>query len=459
MPKGKTTAKTVPAQRVLSAVTFSSLHFDPQNPRREPMEDEADIRRVLCEDEGVLMLAQHISEHGQNPLARIAVIDHPALPGHYIVPEGNRRLCAMQLLRDPERAPTPTARKTFERLKKTGRPMPDTLEAVWFSTREVASPWLSVNHEGEQGGIGTVAWGTAEKARFNRGGERSAIRPKNPNVQALHLVDYATNRGLISPEQRNLISLTTLTRYLPSLRATLALENSEDCTTRADREQFNAALQRFLIDAIPSADPLKPSPVHSRSKAADWKAYSVKLHHDGVSPTDRSHVPYDPMQAPPPKPAAKAAQRRSTTHPDRRKYLIPGDFVVPYKDPVLQRMVVEGKQHTDCEENRFGANYLIRAILEKVVHKYAKSWGIGTQRELEPTITAVRAHAGKQATPPSRGIINVLNTAASSNGAKYGPQALGNGVHGGKVPTASDNRSNWETLQPALQYLMDHTKK
>ena len=94
-----------PSTRILSAVAVSSLHLDPINPRRDPIEDENEIRRVLCEDEGVLQLARHMAEFGQNPLARIAIIDHPDLPGHYIVPEGNRRLCSMQLLRDPDPAP------------------------------------------------------------------------------------------------------------------------------------------------------------------------------------------------------------------------------------------------------------------------------------------------------------------------------------------------------------------
>jgi hypothetical protein len=441
----------------LGQVPFNKLHFDPQNPRRDPMEDEAEVRRVLCEDEKVVKLAEHIASNGQNPLARVALLDHPQLPGHFIVPEGNRRLCAMQLLRDPERAPTPASRRTFERLSTGGRAVPDALEAVWFRDRDVARPWLSVNHEGEQGGVGTVAWGTAEKARFNRQGAKSITRPKNPNVQALHLVDYAVARGLITSEQRDLIALTTLTRYLPSVRSALGLLNSEDCTTNAVQEQFDAALRRFLADAVPSSDALEPSPVRSRSKAKDWKGYAEQLRQDGVSPVDRTRQPYDPATAGPAQPAGKKSRPRSATNPDKRKWLIPSDFVVPLKESVLLRMVIEGKR-TDCDEQRFAANYLIRAILERVVHLYAKRYGIGLSKELEPVIAAVAAHTAKRTNPPSRGVIGTLRTAGSSQTAKYGPQALGNGVHGGRIPSASDNRSNWETLQPALQYLLNQLK-
>lgn len=460
MATGGARRRGEPDQEIMGGVPFNKLHFDPQNPRRNPMEDEAEIRRVLCEDEGVIQLATHIAAHGLNPLARIAVIDHPKLVGHYIVPEGNRRLCALQLLRDPQRSATATARKAFERLSKGGWVVPDKLEAVWFKSRKIAAPWLSVNHEGEQGGIGTVAWGSAEKTRFNRSGGHTSTRPKNPNAQALSLMEYAVGRGLITPEQQAFVSLTTLTRYLPSLRATLALVNSEDCTTNADPAQFDASLRRFLHDAVPTGDSKQPAPVHSRSQARDWKAYAEALRQEGVAPTDRAREPYNPAHTPAPPPAGTTARRRSATHPDKRKYLIPSDFIVPFKDAVIQRMVTEGKQHTDCEDNRFGANYLIRAILERCVHLYAKGNGVGVDgMDLDKAIHAVVEQAKKLTPPVSRGIAGVLTTAAGDRHAKHGLQALGNGVHGGKVPTGSDNRANWETLQPALQYILDHAKK
>lgn len=460
MATGGAKRRSEPDQMIMDGVPFNKLHFDPQNPRRNPMEDEAEIRQVLCEDEGVVQLATHIAAHGLNPLARIAVIDHPKLAGHYIVPEGNRRLCALQLLRDPQRAPTPSARKNFDRLSKGGWSVPDKLEAVWFKNRKEADPWLSVNHEGEQGGIGTVAWGAAEKARFNRSGSHTSTRPKNPNAQSLSLVEYALKRGLITPEQQALVSLTTLTRYLPSVRAALALLNSEDCTTNADPTQFDAALRRFLYDAVPTGDPRQLAPVHSRSQARDWKAYAETLRQEGVAPKDRDRQPYDPAQTPAPPGAGTTPRRRSATHPDKRKYLIPSDFIVPVKDTVIQRMVAEGKQHTDCEDNRFGANYLIRATLERSVHLYAKVNGVGVDgMDLDKAIHAVVEHAKKRMPPVSKGIAGVLTTAAGDRQAKHGLQALGNGVHGGKVPTASDNRANWETLQPALQYLLDNARK
>ena len=166
-------------------VPINQLHFFPQNPRREPMADEDAIRVALCEDEGVVNLAKHVAAHGLNPLDRIALVAHPKLPGHYVAVEGNRRLCALQLLRDPERAPKPSAKKIFAKLNAEGVSVPASISAVLFAKEDGARTWMSVKHEGEQGGIGTVDWDATQKARFNRQGATGQTRPKNPNAQSL----------------------------------------------------------------------------------------------------------------------------------------------------------------------------------------------------------------------------------------------------------------------------------
>lgn len=448
-----TKSKTVQEEHEQRLVRFNVLHFDPVNPRRDPMEDELQIRSVLCSDEGVLKLAEHMAEHGQNPLDRLAVIDHPNLPGHYVVPEGNRRLCAMQLLRDPDRAPTTAARKLFEKLRSAGRPVADPIGVVWFRDRELARVWMSVKHEGEQGGIGTVQWDANMKTRHNRQGVTSGTRPKNPNLQAESLLEYAVAAQLITSTERDLIALTTITRYLPNVRSALALLNRDDCTTNANQSEFNAALQRFLRDALPSDDPKMASAVHSRSQAGERTSYGENLRQKGYSPTERSHEPYDPAKTPRAPPAKKQPTGRSASHPDRRNRLIISGFVVSMRDPVLLRMVKEGKE-LDPDQARFSCNYLNRAILERVVHLYAKKHGVGISRELEAVIGRCVDHASKQANPPTRGVEKVLRTAASDKHAAYAPDTLGNGVHGGRIPSAADNRSNWESLQPALEFLL-----
>lgn len=438
-------------------VTFSSLHFDPVNPRGEPESDEEKIRDLFGAMPETLALATHIAENGQNPLDRVGIIEHPRLPGHYLIREGNRRLCAMQLLRDPDRAPTESIRKSFQKLASTGKPIPDKIPAVLFHEKLKARVWMSVKHEGPQGGLGTLSWGAKEKTRFNREGETGKTRPKNPNRQAEALITYAVKEGLITPEERELIALTTVTRYLPNVRTALALLNSEDCTTNARRAEFNAALLRFLKDTKETGIPGVRATVHSRSTSAQRTEYAEVLRRDGVSPVNRDQAPYDPSNISPAKAEKKVGDSlRSAVHPSKRKYLIPNSFVVPVKDNILLRLVAEGKELIP-DDARFSCNYLNRVILERVVYLYTTKFGIGRDGDFAEVVQRLIRHARESSVPPNKGIANVLTKTADKK-SSYSYELMSNPVHGGSIPSGEDNRTNWETLQPALEYLLSRIK-
>lgn len=432
-------------------VPLSKLHFDPINPRGEPEEDEEKVRALFGAQNETLVLATHMAEHGLNPLDRIAIIEHPQLPGHFVIREGNRRLCAMQLLRDHERAPTAATRKAFERLAKTGRPIPPKIPAVLFHAKPRARVWMSVKHEGPQNGLGTLPWGTAQKARFNREGDTGVTRPKNPNRQADALLTYAVDHGLISAEERALLAITTITRYLPNVRAALALLNTEDCTTNAPVEEFNAGLTRFLKDAVEPSEAGAKAPVHSRSTSSERSQYAESLRQGGASPVTRDLPPYDPAQDAPAE-AKKKKPQRNAPDPSKRSQLIFNSFTVPVRDNALQRLVKEGKELSP-DEARFSCNYLNRVILERIVHLYAKKHGVGAQGDFAAVVQRVITHAKASGTPPSKGIALVLTRTADKTTA-YSYEMMSNPVHGGMIPSGADNRSNWENLQPALEYLL-----
>jgi len=438
-------------------IPFNKLHFDPVNPRGEPEPDEEKIRALFGAQNETLILATHLAENGQNPLDRLGIIEHPKLPGHYVIREGNRRLCAMQLLRDPNRAPTEADRKAFQKLSSMGRPIPDKVQAVLFHEKHKARVWMSVKHEGPQAGLGTLQWGSKEKTRFNREGETGITRPKNPNRQAEALLTYAVKEGLITAEERDLIALTTITRYLPNVRTTLALLNTEDCTTNARLNEFNAALQCFLKDAKETGTLGVKAAVHSRSSSAQRKEYAETLRGKGLSPVSRDQTPYDPSKAPPPKAEGKgSATPKSVPHPSKRKQLIPNSFVTPIKDNVLLRLVGEGKElHPD--EARFSCNYLNRVILERIVHLYATKHGVGREGDFSDVVQRVINHAKASNNPPTKGIAHVLTKTADKR-SSYSYELMSNPIHGGSIPSGADNRANWETLQPALEYLLSRLK-
>ena len=64
------------------------------------------IRDSLLGKEKVRKLAEDIATKGISPLDRLGVTAHPKVNDSYVAVEGNRRLCALKLLADPEKAPT-----------------------------------------------------------------------------------------------------------------------------------------------------------------------------------------------------------------------------------------------------------------------------------------------------------------------------------------------------------------
>ena len=82
-------------------VDLGRIYLDNNNPRHDPINNEAEIISHLIANEGVKPLARHIAKAGRtSPLERIAVVAHPKVKGAYVAAEGNRRVCAIKLLAD-----------------------------------------------------------------------------------------------------------------------------------------------------------------------------------------------------------------------------------------------------------------------------------------------------------------------------------------------------------------------
>jgi hypothetical protein len=129
---------------------------------------------------------------------------------------------------------------------------------------------------------------------------------------------------------------------------------------------------------------------------------------------------------------------------------------VSIKDNVLLRLVREGKELSP-DDARFSCNYLNRVILERIVYRYAHDYRLGTDGHFGDVVQRVIAHAKKTDDPPSKSIANVLSKTADKK-SSYSYEQMSTPVHGGSVPSGADNRANWESLQPALEYLMVRKK-
>ncbi|TRO96461.1 hypothetical protein FKB34_03205 [Glycocaulis profundi] len=218
-----------------------------ENPRHEPLETQEAVIAQLCQDEQVYELAVSICQAGTNPLELVGLVEKEGTGKRgtkkaYEVWEGNRRICAIQLLNDPEKAPAKD-RPRFEKLTENYTPILK-VKGVVFDDHQRLKFWMSNIHGGAQGGAGRKQWGAVEKTR-------ATGAPKN--AVALALLERAKDYGIVTSEQWK-GKLTTLTRYVGNsqMKSALGLDTSDVTTLKSDltEEDFIASLKTLVSDLL-----------------------------------------------------------------------------------------------------------------------------------------------------------------------------------------------------------------
>ncbi len=288
----------------VQTVSVDRIFLDLANPRHKPYKTEAEVIEYLCREEYVFALAKDIVRLGLNPLELFALIPLGKEKGPrrtFMVAEGNRRMCAIKLLHDPDLAPA-KLRKDFAKLAQEAPDVADVL-GVEFRDKEQVDIWLERIHGGVQGGIGRKPWNAEQKTRH--------IGDKK-NILAQRVLDYAENRRFISADQRR-GKLTTAQRYLGNtiLREMLGLESSgiEDVSRTRPAPDFDLLLETFARDLIDGV-------VHSRSNSDEIKDYARNL---GMTPgLSATRISPESLSLP----AQTGRKRRITpTRPDKQKHI------------------------------------------------------------------------------------------------------------------------------------------
>lgn len=457
-------------------IALSKIYLDPENPRHEALPDEQAIIHYLIAQEQVRKLAKDIAEAGSlSPLEPIAVIQHSKVKSGYTVVEGNRRICSLKLLADPDKAGSENDRRYFSGLVKGMEKGINRVQAIVFDSREAAIRWFSLRHRGEQDGVGTKRWDASQIARFNL-----RTNSRDPNLQALLLIEYAKIQKLLSLNDINQLNITTLTRFLsnPVFRHQIGLANRNDIKINVPDAEFNRALTRFLSDSI---DP--GSDVHSRTSAADRKAYASQLVKDGDAATGHTRIAHTPgegpysgeesyLEAPTHQEMnpgsstaggkvlgdtgtqpATADSTRDLPNPDRRRKVVQSSFSARINDKILRRLYRELKE-IDAVDFTIAATALFRSVLEKSTSLYLQSVGIKPDGKLDEKLKQL----AKQLNSEGKGDreLKFLRTIATNGkDGDYAPDTLGHYIHGGAVPTPAYVFRFWDSMEPILRHTLN----
>lgn len=427
----------------------SRLHLDPQNPRHTPLEADSDVIAQLCNEELVAELAQDIATRGSlSPLDVLGVIPYEGHPGHFIAVEGNRRTCALILLLDPSRAPTPEFQAQLKRLAATAE-VPKQVKVHVFADKAAAKPWIDLRHLGPQGGIGTREWNADQKTRAAGSNTKTSSKA---NKLALEVLDRLVNLGLLTTEQRDKVGLTTITRYLgtPGVRAILGLGSSSQLIYTHDVNEVDTALLQMVLDSINKQED-ESYLVNSRASSPDRLAYATSLQ-------SRNQAPTTPLEAPSPPPIrpntkTTSARKRSARNPALTPTLFDRSFTVSHNDPILLRLRTEALS-LKIEDFPFSGNYLLRAFVEQTMILFAKKQGKHNPGMNDQQLTQTCANELKAIGVTGKAL-TVISKAAGSQSQPHSLHSIGHAVHGGSIPTRQSLRAMFDTWKPSLRAMLD----
>jgi hypothetical protein len=289
-------------------IDIGRVFFDLANPRHEPYEVEDQAIQYLCDHEDVYPLARDIARLGLNPLERLALIPVKSRTGQitgYTMAEGNRRLCAIKLLGDPERAPA-NLRKAFEQVVKEYSYIPmKKISGAVFEKKEDFVIWRDRLHGGAQGGIGRRNWNAEQK-------QRSTGTSKNKIAQLF--LDYAQSKSMLTSEERKR-RLTTVQRFLGNgiFRDTLGLDvdqtDPEQLNRTRPEAEFDVIARRFVRDLVAGK-------ANSRMNSPQIVLYSHPL--SAMPGVSTVRIPAEPLIA---SPASAPTRRTAPRRPTRARHL------------------------------------------------------------------------------------------------------------------------------------------
>lgn len=248
----------------------SRLLVDLLNPRYKPNDTSEDAYSDLVNSDKITEIARDIVERGSlNPLENIGVYaDEESNGKRFVVLEGNRRICALQLLEDPERVPPNVPKRTsvIRRLKQLGDKgnHPTRVECVVFDGRDEAKDWLERLHGEPPDGTARRKWDAEQKARASSSASR--------NTAALQFLDWAKSTGRIT-EEASQRRITTVQRSIgnPDVRKAMGLVGVQNGGIRRviALSAFEPRADRFIAELDKT--------LTSRSGKTEREAFVAKL--------------------------------------------------------------------------------------------------------------------------------------------------------------------------------------
>lgn len=441
-------------------VEIEELLLDQDNPRTGHVNSQAEALAAIVRLSAANFrnMMRSIKDHGLDPGDSFYLVQLDD-ESEYTVVDGNRRLAALKVLKNPSLLKGTQLPETIQRplLKEAeGFKLASDFEvsAVLFENREDAGEWIERRHGRGLEGEGRIAWGAFEIQRFQN--DRSV----------LDVIDFVEKNSTFSDDEWSRIkgsvvkNTSTLKRFLDSKPGKTVLGYEPGPKEAGPTFSKDPGFVLTVLSQV-AAD-IDAGAINSRTHntASDIAGYFDLLPADLKSKGDKTYQPKSfatevvkdgkerPRQTPKANPAPPKKEKK--TPPPRRT-------LAPVKHPFAPPQGEKGKQllreaaRLKVHDTPLSAAFCFRAVIEYTVDTYMKANSIpayeqskelNLQQRLDRVFTHLVAN-GKAKNADLAAIKTTLTNGPMSVG------ALNGFIHNSfQMPTADNLIVAWEHGAP-----------
>lgn len=374
-------------------LNINDIFLDNQNPRLNTIyeQQEESIKELLkLSEEKIYNLIVDISENGLNPFENIGVTKEK---NRYIVLEGNRRICALKILKNHELIKKINL-NLYKKISKFKTNI-DKIEVIYFQNREKANEWIKLLHTGENLGKGRVSWNNKNKRLFDLRNSRP-LNPVEKFVNTFYKNSTLSDEFL---EKMGNLKLTNLERTIsdPNIKEALGIEKIGNNKYNFDNVNIDVA-DKLMFDMI--ARKPKVAEIYNKDNRKEYlekilkidipkEVISTNLNNNredifkesqNISQEDNKNEKNNIFTNEQINTELKVPLKKSNPHTVTRKSLIPKKVILKIDDPKLNNLYIELK---NCNINEFptliGCSF--RIFLELSIDEYLSKCGLNFPKE------------------------------------------------------------------------------
>jgi len=353
---------------------IDQLKLDLVNPRITQAADQHEAMQCIIEDQDIKLanLAESIVEEGLNPMDRLLIMRDG--DDNYTVLEGNRRVVALKILKNPAILTGLDVRPGLQKRLETAALAfdPQSVEPIAcfeVTDRAAGNSWIEQRHNGEDEGRGIVNWSGLASSRF---------RGRDPALQAL---DFVHQHGKLTDDQKRLLEgrfpITTLDRLLstPGVRSKIGFDIKDGkLLTALPADEALKPLKRMVLDLAEKK--INVTRLKLRDQQIEYVSQFGKTDAPDLAKSTGKSRPVEAIEEREfPRPAAAQSAKATTARQPVRNSLVPRVCKLNVSNAKIGEIYGELRS-LRLAQHPHAISVLLRVFLETSVDHYLTKAGV-----------------------------------------------------------------------------------